>query len=125
MKVETSSMSFVVPSTWNIVGIVTNDDGIAGLESQFLRIDGPGDTIVSVNTRSGELWLLDNPPVLLRAEGRNGAKIEITELFAKVDDVAPHLYHIVESLDITGPLASPTPARTPTRTPTPRPSVTP
>jgi hypothetical protein len=118
VQVQTADLKFVIPSSWQVVGITVNNNGLAVLENNFLRIDGP-DVIVMVNTDEAEFNAIAAGQLLaLRTE--EGKLINAEELVARAGPLAPQLHHLVESIVTTikpAAATSTTTPATPTTTP--------
>ena len=126
-EVRTSTIRFVVPSDWTLVGIVVNNSGIATLGGSSLRIqNAAASVIVIVNVNNGEAQAVVNggPAIRLRGGGYDGAAATVNDL-QSVDN-GPALYHIADSIELPAPeptptQAPPTPTATPQLTATPTP----
>jgi hypothetical protein len=102
-EVRTANISFVIPSSWELATVTVNANGLATLDTPFLRIDGK-DIILIVNTQSGAIdALIDGNQVSLRSKA--GKLIELPELVEEAGELAPVLRHLLESIRLSGDLA--------------------
>jgi hypothetical protein len=122
-EVRTSTVRFVVPSDWTIVGIIVNSAGIAAVDGNNLRIQNApqnASIMAIVNVISGEAQaIVDGSSIRLRASGADGAIAPVSEL-ASVSS-GPALYHIADSIELVVE-PTPTPTAVPA-TPTPAPAT--
>ena len=129
-EVRTSTIRFVVPSDWTLVGIVVNNSGIATLGGSSLRVQNAGPSvtgpsvIVIVNVTNGEAQALVNDvPIRLRGGGHDAASATVNDL-QNVDN-GPALYHIADSIELPAPEPTPTPTQAPPTPTTTPPTATP
>ena len=105
VEVRTANLRLVVPSTWSIIGVVPDEEGIAVLEARFLRVDGP-DVIIIIDTRSAEMnAIVAGEALAIRSDGADGAFISVSELVESAPSVALELSHIIQSFQLLGALA--------------------
>ena len=98
-------MRLVVPSTWSIIGVSPNDEGLATLETRFLRVDGPN-VILIVDTQTAEInAIIDGQPLSVRSEEPQGEFIDVNSLVQNAASAALELRHLIETFELLGPLS--------------------
>jgi len=131
-KVETTTLSFAIPSTWQVAGLTLGSGGVGTFTSEYMRIDGAiGEVsvILLANLQTGQITaILGDDQVNVRGGGADGQAATLTDLISVVGDAGPVLFHIgtsaamAETEDEEEATATPRPSATPTRTATPTPA---
>lgn len=127
-EVKTAEVRFLMPSSCSL-NTTTNSEGISIVETNNLIATCTNPNLrVFVNIKAGEFSAIVNngPSFTLRTEGPEGKAASADDIDAKAGSGAPVLRHLVESIELTGSLAKPTPTpiASPTATSTPVPSQT-
>lgn len=105
VEIRIASMRLVVPSTWSIIGVSPNDEGLATLETRFLRVDGPN-VILIVDTQTAEInAIIDGQPLSVRSEEPQGEFIDVNSLVQNAASAALELRHLIETFELLGPLS--------------------
>ena len=106
-QISTSTTSFVVPTNWQVIGLGQDENGVAFLEGQYIRIDTDGaePIIIIVSPADGSVNALiqGNPALLLRGPGPAGETIAPETLVGAVGDIGIPLHHFVLSISVQAP----------------------
>jgi hypothetical protein len=104
-KISTSTISFLVPTNWHVIGLGQDQNGVAILEGQYIRIDTDGaePIIIIISPADGSVNALiqGNPALLLRGPGPDGETIAPETLVGAVGDVGIPLHHFVLSINVS------------------------
>jgi hypothetical protein len=113
LRVTTSTLTFVMPSTWEVVRVEVDNNGLAVLPAPLIRVrtDLGFDQLIPTETAE-VLTLVDGQQSTLRSEGADGTVIgplQLAEIVGPDQDIGP-LYHMLTSLQVVEPDATQTPA---------------
>jgi hypothetical protein len=122
-RVTTSTLTFVIPESWEILELDTDEDGLAVLPANaiFIKTD-VDDMILIISTEDGEVnTVVDGEQFTLRTEGADGEVLS-TESLADITGLAENwasLYNMLASIELSDDASTPTPTSTSTPTATP------
>ena len=125
-EIRTTTIRFVAPSDWTIVGLNVDSSGIATLGGDNLRVQNQAvNVLVNLNVKNGEtVAIVDGQQIRLRSRGADGDPISAIDAISKTGpETGATLYHLTESIELAEPEPTPTPTATatpvpPTSTPT-------
>jgi hypothetical protein len=120
LRVTTSTLTFVMPASWEVTNLEVDDDGLAVLPAPFIivRTDLGMELLISI--ADGEVnTVVDGQQFTLRAEGAEGRVTDPASLaaIAGADENVAGLFYMLDSIEVVEPDAEP--AATPEATEAP------
>jgi hypothetical protein len=111
LEVKTGNTSFLMPSSWRLLNVSGDENGVLSIKDSFLGIDTGGDpsVILVVVPTSGQVnAAIKGTSLPLRSGGTDAqiiapdALAKATELAGLEDEVVLALHHFVLSVSVTG-----------------------
>ena len=102
-QISTSTMSFLVPTNWQTIGLAEEEDGSGVLTGEYIRIDTDGEepVIILISTNGETVALISGVSLLLRGPGPDGATIAPETLVNQLGDLGIPLHRFVLSISVT------------------------
>jgi hypothetical protein len=112
LEVKIGNTTFLIPSSWRLLNVSGDENGVLSIKDSFLGVDTGGDPslmLVIVPATGQVNTVITQTSLPLRYPGVNGATIapddlaRATELAGLDEEVVLALHHFVLSLNVTGP----------------------